>query len=307
MNDSSSQPAAAGETQQGGIPRRVGLIAGGGQFPLLFSKTARRRGLSLFTVAHRKESDPALADYADAIEWVHLGQVGRMLKFFKRHRVADAVMMGTIQKTRMFSDVRPDTRAIALFAAMADNTHDDRVLSAFAALLEKEGIRVRPSTFLLPEMLAPAGCWTRRRPGKGEMNDVRFGWAVAKEIGRLDIGQCVVVAGGSVTAVEAIDGTDATILRGGRLAKGTAVAVKVCKPTQDMRFDVPAVGAQTIRSMQEAGVRALAVEAGKAVVFDRREMIELANRFKIAVVALKDPEDSPAAGRAGAVKKNRYR
>jgi hypothetical protein len=289
MNDSPRQTAANGRPWGEEIPTRVGLIAGGGQFPLLFSEKARQRGLSLFTVAHLKESDPDLARFADAIEWVHLGQLGRILKFFKRHRVADAVMMGTINKTRIFSDVRPDTKAIALFAAMANNTHDDRLLSAFAAVLEKAGIRVRPSTFLLPEMLAPEGCWTRRRPGKGEMNDIRFGWSVAKEIGRLDIGQCVVVAGGSVTAVEAIDGTDATILRGGRLAKGTAVAVKVCKPNQDTRFDVPAVGAQTIRTMNEAGVRVLAVEAGKAVVFDRQEMIAEADRFKIAVVAMREP------------------
>jgi DUF1009 family protein len=288
MNDSPRQPASVGQAGEPEIPRRIGLIAGGGQFPLLFSEKARQRGLSVFTVAHLKESDPDLARFADAIEWVHLGQVGRILKFFKRHRVADTVMMGTINKTRIFSDVRPDTKAIALFAAMANNTHDDRLLSAFAAVLEKAGIRVRPSTFLLPEMLAPEGCWTRRQPSKGEMNDIRFGWPVAKEVGRLDIGQCVVVAGGSVTAVEAIDGTDATILRGGRLAKGTAVVVKVCKPTQDTRFDVPAVGVQTIETMKAAGVRALAIEAGKAVVFDRPEMIALADRLKIAVVALKE-------------------
>jgi DUF1009 family protein len=200
-------------------------------------------------------------------------------------------MIGTIEKTRIFSDVRPDTKAIFLFASMANNTHDDRLLSAFAAFLEKEGIRVRPSTFLLPEMLAPEGCWTRRRPDKGEMNDIRFGWKVAKEIGRLDIGQCVVVAGGSVTAVEAIDGTDATILRGGRLAKGAAVVVKVCKPTQDFRFDVPAVGAETVQTMKEAGVKVLALEAGKAVVFDREEMVALADRYKMTVVAMADLED----------------
>ncbi len=289
MTDSPRQTPGAADDAEAAIERRVGLIAGGGQFPLLFSIKAREKGLRLFTAAHLKESDAALEQYADAIEWVHLGQVGRILKFFKRHRVKDAVMMGTIRKTRMFSDVRPDTKAIALFTAMANNTHDDRVLSAFAALLEKEGIRVRSSTFLLPEMLAVEGCWTRRRPSKGEMNDIRFGWSVAKEIGRLDIGQCVVVAGGSVTAVEAIDGTDATILRGGRLAKGTAVVVKVCKPTQDTRFDVPAVGVQTIRTMEEAGIRAIALEAGKAVVFDREEMVALADRLKMAVVAMRDP------------------
>ncbi len=272
-------------------PRRVGLIAGGGKFPILFSQRARSRGYELFTVAHLRESDGALADYAQAVEWVHLGQVKRILKFFKRHGVREAVMMGTIKKTRMFTDVRPDTKAITLVGAMA-STHDDGVLSAFAALLEKEGIRVRPATFLLPEMIAPAGCWTRRKPNRAENADIRFGWAVAKEIGRLDIGQCVVVAGGSVTAVEAIDGTDATILRGGKLAQGNAVVVKICKPTQDTRFDMPALGVETIRIMAEAGVSALALEAEKSVVFDREEMVAEADRMGIAVVAIKEQKDS---------------
>ncbi len=264
------------------------MIAGGGKFPILFSQKARSRGYALFTAAHLRESDPSLADYAEAIQWVHLGQVKRILKFFKRHGVTEAVMMGTIKKTRMFTDVRPDIKAIALMGAMA-STHDDGVLSAFAALLEKEGIRIRPATFLLPEMIAPEGCWTRRKPNRAETADIRFGWSVAKEIGRLDIGQCVVVAGGSVTAVEAIDGTDATILRGGKLADGNAVVVKICKPAQDTRFDMPAMGVETIRTMAEAGVSALALEAEKSVVFDIEEMVAEADRLGIAVVAIKEP------------------
>jgi DUF1009 family protein len=288
MMDSVRQAPGAADDSAATTQRRVGLIAGGGRFPILFSQRARSRGYDLFTVAHLRESDASLADYAEAIEWVHLGQVKRILKFFKRHGVKEAVMMGTIKKTRMFTDVRPDTKAIALVGAMA-STHDDGVLSAFAALLEKEGIRIRPATFLLPEMIATEGCWTRRKPTRAETADIRFGWSVAKEIGRLDIGQCVVVAGGSVTAVEAIDGTDATILRGGRLAKGNAVVVKICKPTQDTRFDMPALGVETIRTMAEAGVSALALEAEKSVVFDREEMVAEADRKGIAVVAIKAP------------------
>ena len=193
--------------------------------------------------------------------------------------------MGAITKTRMFSDVRPDIKAISLIAGMC-HTHDDGLLRGFVALLEKEGIEIKSSTFLLPDLLAQKGCWTKRKPNRSEKNDIKLGWKLAKEIGRLDIGQCVVVGGGSVLAVEAIDGTDATILRGGRLGKGTAVVVKVCKPEQDIRFDIPAIGVGTIKTMHEAGARVLVVEAGKAIVFDRKEMIHMADDYGIAVVAM---------------------
>lgn len=264
--------------------KRIGLIAGSGQFPLIFSKVARQKGYAVYAVAHLKETDPAIASHVEGIEWIHLGQVKRLLKFFKLHEITEAVMMGAIQKTRMFSDIRPDTKALALIAEMR-HTHDDGLLRAFAGLLSREGIQIRPSTMLLPEMLAPEGCWTRRKPGKDELADMDLGWRLAKEIGQLDIGQCIVVAGGTVLAVEAIDGTDATIRRGGELGNGRAVVVKVCKPAQDNRFDIPAVGVQTIRTMKEAGAGVLVIEAGKAVVFDREEMISQADAFGIAIVA----------------------
>lgn len=264
---------------------RIGLIAGSGQFPLIFSRQARSKGLSVYAAAHINETDPELEAAVEAIEWIHLGQINRIIKFFKRNGVAETVMMGAIKKTRMFHDVRPDTKAIALMAAMR-HTHDDNLLSAFARVLEKSGIRVRSSTFLMPDLLAPEGCWTRRKPSGAEAADIDLGWRLAKEVGRLDIGQCVVVGGGSVLAVEAIDGTDATIRRGAPLGRGEAVVVKVCKPNQDTRFDIPAIGAETIRAMADAGATALAVEANKAVVFDREEMIALADRLNISVVAL---------------------
>jgi hypothetical protein len=185
----------------------------------------------------------------------------------------------------MFSDVRPDTKAISLIAGMR-HTHDDGLLRGFVRVLEKEGIKVRASTFLLPDLLAQPGCWTKRKPSRPEQKDIELGWRLAKEIGRLDIGQCIVISGGSVLAVEAIDGTDATIMRGGQLGGGAAVVVKVCKPSQDIRFDIPAVGAQTIRTMQDVGAVVLVIEAGKAVVFDREEMINLADEFGIAIVAM---------------------
>ena len=264
---------------------RIGLIAGGGQFPIIFSKAAKSKGFVIYAVAYNNETDPGLKEHVDTIEWIHLGQIKRIIKFFKKNEVGQAVMMGAITKTRMFSDVRPDIKAISLIAGMR-HTHDDGLLRGFVTLLEKGGIEIKPSTFLLPDLLALKGCWTKRKPTRPEKNDIELGWRVAKEIGRLDIGQCMVVGGGSVLAVEAIDGTDATIMRGGRLGKGTAVVVKVCKPDQDIRFDIPAIGVQTIKTMYEAGARVLIIEAGKTVVFDREEMIELANEFGIAVVAM---------------------
>ena len=264
---------------------KIGLIAGSGQFPIIFSKTAKLKGFTVYAIAHNNETDPNLKDYVEKIEWIHIGQIKRIIKFFKGNNVSQAVLIGAITKTRMFSDVRPDTKAISLIAGMR-HTHDDGLLRGFARLLEKEGIKIRASTFLLPEILAQEGCWTKRKPTQSEKADIKLGWDLAKEIGRLDVGQCLVVGGGSVLAVEAIDGTDATIKRGGQLSRGSAVVVKVCKPNQDIRFDIPAVGAQTIKTMNEIGLKVLAIEAGKAVVFDREEMIELANEFDMVIVAL---------------------
>ncbi|RZB29909.1 MAG: uncharacterized protein SRB1_02189 [Desulfobacteraceae bacterium Eth-SRB1] len=268
---------------------RIGLIAGSGQFPIIFAKAAKSKGLVVCAAAYMNEADPVLKDHVDLIEWLHIGQVKRLINFFKQNNISEAVMLGAIKKTRMFSDVRPDMKAISMIAGMR-HTHDNGILSAFARILEEEGIKIQPSTFLLPELLAREGCWTKRRPGKSEKADIRLGWNLAKEIGRLDIGQCVVVGGGSILAVEAIEGTDATILRGGKLGKGNAVVVKVCKPNQDIRFDIPAVGAQTIKSMYQAEAKAIAIEAGKAVVFDRQEMIDIANKHGISIVALADAD-----------------
>ena len=267
------------------IAMRIGLIAGNGQFPIIFSKAAKLKGFTVYAIAHNNETDPNLKDYVEKIKWIHIGQIKRIIKFFKENNVSQAVLIGAITKTKMFSDVRPDTKAISLIAGMR-HTHDDGLLRGFVRVLEKEGIKVRASTFLLPDLLAQPGCWTKRKPSRPEQKDIELGWRLAKEIGRLDIGQCIVISGGSVLAVEAIDGTDATIMRGGQLGGGAAVVVKVCKPSQDIRFDIPAVGAQTIWTMQDVGAVVLVVEAGKAVVFDREEMINLANEFGIAIVAM---------------------
>ena len=266
---------------------RIGLIAGSGQFPLLFARAAQQKGWEVYSAAYMKETDPELVRFSASVEWLYVGQIKKLISFFRRHHVCQAVMMGAIQKPRMFSNLRPDMKALALIAGM-QHSHDDALLRRFADLLEKEGIKIMPSTLLLPDLLAPAGVWTRRRPSPAESRDIDIGWRIAKEIGRLDIGQCVVIKSGSILAVEAIDGTDSTIERGGRLGAGRAVVVKICKPHQDTRFDIPAVGLQTIEIMQSVQVKTLAVEAGKVVVFDRQEMIERADAYKMAIVAIND-------------------
>jgi UDP-2,3-diacylglucosamine hydrolase len=266
--------------------RRIGLIAGSGPFPVIFSKKAAQKGLQVYAVGYHGETDPALSDSVALIEIIHIGQIKRLINFFKANRITEAVMIGAIQKPSSIRDIRPDMKAFSLITSMRHDTHDDRVLRAFAKILEDEDILIRPSTFLIPELLAPEGCWTKRKPATEEMPDIDLGWRMAKEIGRLDIGQCVVVSNGTVMAVEAIDGTDSTILRGGQLSKGRAVVVKVCKPNQDFRFDVPAVGAQTIRTMRESGATVLVIEAGKSLVYDREDMIRHADEWNISIIAL---------------------
>lgn len=264
---------------------KIGLIAGSGQFPILFAQAARKKGMQVHAAAYKQEADPALDQHVDSLQWLYVGQIKKLIKYFHKHNVTQAVMLGAISKPRMFTNVRPDTKAIALIAGMR-HTHDDALLRGFADILKAEGVEIKPSTFLLPEMLAPAGVWTRRQPSKQDHKDIELGWKLAKQIGRLDIGQCIIIRQGSVLAVEAIEGTDAAITRGGQLGRGQAVVVKVCKPDQDNRFDIPAIGLKTIQTMHEAKAQTLAIEAGKAVVFDRQAMIELADKHKISIVAL---------------------
>ncbi len=270
---------------------KIGLIAGGGPFPVLFAQKARERGFEVHAVGFYNETDNLLSDHVTDMETVHLGQVGRLIGFFKKRRIRSAVMVGAIKKPTSVMGIKPDIKALAMYARMRKNTHDDRVLRMVADTLEKEGITVRPSTFLMPELLSGPGRWTRRKPTRQEKSDIRLGWKMAKAIGALDIGQCVVVGNGMVLAVEAVDGTDSTIQRGGALAGGaSAVLVKVFKPIQDFRFDVPAIGAQTISTMHESGVRVLALEAGRSVVFDRARMIALADQYDITIIGLTDEQ-----------------
>jgi len=267
----------------------LGLIAGGGQFPLLVARGAKKMGYRVVVVAHYGETSASLERVADEIKWVKLGQFGRLLQTLKKAKVREVVMAGTITKKKMFQNVLPDLKGLAMLSKLAI-FHDDDILRLVSQELEKEGIQVVSSTHCVPDLLAPAGCLSRRKPTNEEMRDMKVGWSVAKEIGRLDIGQCVVVRRKTVVAVETIEGTDETILRGGKLARQKAVVVKVSKPSQDMRFDVPAVGPQTIITMAKVRASALAIEAGKTLIFDREKMLQCANDSSIAVYSATEEE-----------------
>jgi hypothetical protein len=264
--------------------KKIGLIAGGGQFPILFARAARQNGVEVVAVALKGEADELLESEVNLCFWVSLGKLGRMIETFQKAQVTEVAMAGAVAKTKLFSKIRPDWKAVRLLARML-HKKDDAILRAFTEELEAHGIQVRPSTLFLPELLAPPGILTRRRPNARERRDIIFGWNLAKEIGKLDIGQCILVRDQAVLAVEAIEGTDETIRRGGGLGKSEVVVVKVCKPHQDLRFDVPAVGLQTIETMKEVGASVLVVEADRTLMFDREKMIQAANDARIAILS----------------------
>ena len=266
----------------------VGMIAGGGQFPLLIAEAARKEGVRIVAVAHHDETEPSLSEKVDEIVWIKLGQLGQLIRTFKKNGVRNALMAGTITKKRMFENIRPDLKGLAIMSKLAI-FHDDDILRAVAKELAREGIEIISSIRFLPDLIAPEGCLTARRPNKAEKEDAHFGWKIAKELGRLDIGQCVVVRKKTVLALEAIDGTDATILRGGKLAREKAVVVKVSKPNQDLRFDVPCVGIETIKAMSKVKGAVLAVEAGYTLLFDKEEMVTEADRENISIISITMP------------------
>ncbi|MGD8687577.1 MAG: UDP-2,3-diacylglucosamine diphosphatase LpxI [Syntrophobacterales bacterium] len=273
--------------------KKIGLIAGGGQFPILFARAARQNGVEVVAVALKGEADELLESEVNHCSWVSLGKLGQMIETFEKAQVTEVAMAGAVAKTKLFSKIRPDWKAVRLLARML-HKKDDAILRAFTEELEAHGIKVRPSTLFLPELLAPPGILTRRRPNARERRDINFGWNLAKEIGKLDIGQCILVRDQAVLAVEAIEGTDETIRRGGRLGKSEVVVVKVCKPNQDLRFDVPAVGLQTIETMKEVGASVLVVEAERTLMFDREKMIQAADDAKIAILSRPAGRDKAA-------------
>jgi DUF1009 family protein len=267
--------------------RKLGLIAGNGKFPLIFAAQAKREGVSLVTVAHRGETPGEIEQVADGVTWVYVGELGKIIRTFQRQGVKEAVMAGGIKKVKLFSNFRPDLRGAA-FLARVKSREDDRLLRGVADELEKDGIRVIESTIFLSQMVPAEGALTRRAPSAEQWEDIRLGFETAKEAGRLGIGQCVVVKHRVILSVEAAEGTDAAIRRGGELGRGGFVVVKVSKPQQDLRFDVPAVGLETIRMLRELKGAVLAVEAGKTILLEKDELLREADRGGIVVVGVSE-------------------
>jgi len=269
---------------------KIGIIAGGGQFPLLFTEAAHKLGKYVVVVAHKGETDKKVVKAADSARWVKLGQLGKVISFFKKEGVHEIVFLGPITKTQIFRDLLPDLKGLTLWNKI-DKKQDDAILRAIADALAEEGILVIESTIYLQHLLFPAGVLTKTKPNKSQIKDIEFGWRNARAIGELDIGQCVVVRDRAVVAVEAIEGTDAAILRGGELVREKAVVVKVRKPGQDFRFDLPATGVTTLKTLQKVKGAVLAVEAGQSILFDRQKMIDEANKSGIVVVGVTELAD----------------
>ncbi len=265
----------------------IGLIAGNGRFPLIFAEIARREGVRVVAVAHRGETDEAIDGVADAVTWVRVGELGKMIRAFREGGVRRAVMAGGLSKAGVFRGGRPDLRG-AMFLARLRSFRDDALLRAVAAEFESDGIAIVPSTTFLSSIVVHEGVLGRHSPRRREWSDIAYGFRVAKEVGRFDVGQSVVIRGGVALAVEGMEGTDPCIQRGGELGHGEVVVVKVSKPGQDLRFDVPAVGPRTIETMAGGRARVLALEAERTILLDRDELLERADRAGIAVVGVSD-------------------
>jgi DUF1009 family protein len=264
----------------------IGLIAGGGRFPLLLAESARAAGHRVVAVAHRNQTDPGIEGRVDACTWVKLGQFGKVLEALRAGGAEGVVLLGSVTKARFFRDAMLDGLGVKLLAQVAVRS-DDNLLRTFARYLEEQGLPVLDPTPYLQDRLAPEGVLGKHQPTEAEWADARYGLELARAIGALDLGQTVVVKDRVGVAVEALEGTDACIRRGGELAGKGAVVVKAVKPHQDRRFDLPAVGPDTIEVMGRAGCRVLAVEAGATLVMDLAETVRRADRARIAVVGVR--------------------
>lgn len=264
---------------------RIGLIAGNGRFPLNFADSARQGGYQVIAVAIKEETSPDLEGRVEEIHWLHVGELQAIIDVFLTRGIDRIVMAGKITKTRMFNRLHPDARLRRVFEKTPIR-NDDALLKALAGEFIAEGIHVCDSTTFLSALLPEKGTLTRRAPSQEEQLDIQYGYELAKQIAGLDIGMTVVVKNRAILAVEAIEGTDETILRGGRLGNGGVTVVKVARPEQDMRFDLPVVGTDTIRTCIEAKARCLAIEEKKTLLLDRAEVIAMADGADLAIVVV---------------------
>lgn len=277
----------------------IGLIAGWGRFPMLVAQSANRQGYRVACVAIRDHADPELESICDSVRWMGVAKFGSHMRYFRRENVRWMTMAGKLFKSELLFSGSviwrhlPDMvclRTLAPhFLTRSRDTRDDSLLTAITNAYLKRGLYVCPATEIAPELLVNEGFLTAQRPSKIQRKDIQFGWTIAKQMGGLDIGQSITVKDGTVLAVEAVEGTDAAIERTGQLCrKGGWTLIKVAKPNQDMRFDVPTIGPQTIQRVRDAGGKAIAIEADKTIVVDRDQVISDAQRAGIAIVALHD-------------------
>ena len=263
----------------------LGLIAGNGRFPFLVAQAARRQGRRVVAIALKEEAAPEIAAEVDEIHWVSVGQLGKAIQALRGAGATEAVMAGQVKHRQIFSDIVPDLKLLGLLARLAfKNT--DSLIGAVADALQREGITLRPSTELLKDHLASEGAMTRRAPSGDERKDIDYGQTVARTLAGMDLGQTAVVKDRAAVALEAMEGTDEVIRRAGRIAGPGTVVVKVAKPKQDMRFDVPVVGAGTLAAMREAGARTLALDAGRTLLLDRPAFLAEADGDGVAVFGL---------------------
>jgi DUF1009 family protein len=283
MPDASAAPSPAASW---------GLIAGNGRFPFLVLEGARSQGIDMAVIALREEASPDLEKIAARLHWVSLGELSRTIDLLHREGVTRAVMAGQVKHNKIFSSIRPDWKlAKLLFSLPRKNT--DSLIGAVARLLESEGITLVDSTTFLRPLVPEPGVLTRRAPNEHESSDIAYGREMARQLAALDLGQAVVVSDRACVAIEAMEGTDETIERAARLANSKPlVVVKVAKPKQDMRFDVPVVGLQTVEVMKRSGATALAIDSGRTLLFDRAELIASADAAGIAIQAF--PMDAAA-------------
>ena len=279
-------------------PERIGILAGWGSYPAVVAKSLTQQGCKVFCLGVIGHAKDELSDVCEDFQWVGLAKFGRAIRYFKRHGVTDVMMLGKIHKRVLFQPWSlakhlPDLKSVGIFwphfVSRSEDCKDDTLLLAVVKAFAEEGIRFGSPTDYVPELLVEEGLITDAEPSNWQWKDIEFGWNVAKEMGRLDIGQSVVVKDQAVMAVEAIEGTDQCILRAGTLCpSGGFSVVKVAKPQQDMRFDVPTIGMSTLKTMRISGGRVLAIEAKRTIILEEPEVIEFANQNKIIIVALNE-------------------
>jgi len=278
------------------IPKTLAIIAGNGVYPLAMARAARAAGVNrIVAAAFQNETDPALAPLVEETEWMRVGQLGKMLGFLKKAGATHAVMSGQIHPRNLF-DLRPDIKALMVLARLK-RRNAESIFGAIADEMAAIQVHLLPATIYMEEHLAPSGLIAGPKLKAREEDDLRYGFHIAKASSQLDIGQTVVVKNGTVLAVEAFEGTNSAIKRGGELGRKDAIMVKVSKPNQDFRFDVPVIGPLTLEAAREARLRAIGVEAGKTLLLEREKLCALANEWKISIFGC-EAQDESSTGKA---------